>query len=199
MAPPVFPSLPGITYPVRRTSRWTGSAHDALSGKRTRTSFYSFPVYLYELPFNFLRTAAAFTEWQQLSGFINQLFGGSGLFLYNDVNDNSSGTNQSFGTGDAVTPTFQLVRSLGGFIEPVFFPDQPIPTVRVNGVATAAYTVSATGSIVFNSAPAGGATLDWTGTFKWPCRFDSETTDFDNFMSSLFELKALKFSTEKLV
>lgn len=199
MAPPVFPSLPGITYPVKRSVKWAATQHDALSGKRVRTTYYSFPIYQYEVAFNFLRTAAALTEWQQLVGFINALLGTQGLFLYSDPNDNASGTNQVFGTGDGTTTAFRLVRTLGSFVEPVFFPVTPIPTVRVNGVATSAYTLDSTNRIVFNSAPPAGQNVDWTGTFYWPCRFDSEPFEFDNFASGLFEMKSLRWSSEKLV
>lgn len=198
MALPVFPTLPGITFPVKRSVIWMGTKHDSLSGKRVRTSYFSYPGYQYELAFNFLRTDANLLEWQTLAGFINQVNGGTSPFLYNDTNDNSA-TAQSFGTGDGTTTTFQLVRLLGGFVEPVFAPDSPIPTVAINGTPTAAYTVSATGSIVFNVAPAAAATLTWTGTFKWVCRFDDDQYGFENFASKLFELKALKFSSEKLV
>lgn len=199
MAPPVFPSLPGITFPVKRDLKWAGTRHDSLSGKRVRTSYYSFPIYQWEVIFNFLRTASAFTEWQQLSGFINSLLGQQGLFLYNDPNDNAAGPNQVFGIGDGTTTTFRLVRALGNFVEPIFFPDTPIPSIRVNGSVTAAYTLDATNNVVFNAAPPAGQNVDWTGTFKWPCRFDSDPFEFNQFASGFFELKSLKWSSEKLV
>jgi uncharacterized protein (TIGR02217 family) len=199
MAPPLFPTLPGITYPVRRSIKWANTKHDSLSGKRVRTSYYTYPIYAYELTFNFLRTGTAFLEWQQLAGFINQLAGGTGMFLYDDINDDASPSNQVFGVGDGATTTFRLVRSLGSFVEPIFFPKTPIPTVRVNGVPTAAYTFDATNNVVFTSAPPNGQNVDWTGGFYWPCRFDNDPFDFDNFASQFFEFKGLKFSSEKLV
>lgn len=198
MSLPVFPSLPGITFPVKQAAQWAGTKHDSLSGKRVRISYYSYPKYAFELVINFLRTDANLLEWQTLLGFVNQLNGGTGAFLYDNPNDDTA-TNQAFGTGDGVTTTFQLVRKLGGFVEPVFFPDQPITTVSVGGTPTSAYTVSDTGSIVFNTAPAADAALTWTGTFKWLCRFDDDAWEFENFAVKLFEMKSLKFSTEKLV
>lgn len=198
MALPVFPSLPGITFPAKRTSQWASTKHNSLSGKRVRTSYYSYPTWLYEVQFNFLRTDASLQEWQSLAGFINALNGAAGAFLYNDVDDNTA-TTQVFGVGDGTTTTFQLVRSLGSFVEPVFAPDTPIPTVAVNGVPTSAYTLSTTGSVIFNSAPPAGQSVSWTGTFKWVCRFDDDQWDFSKFANKLFELKSLKFSTEKLV
>lgn len=200
MSVPVFPSLPGITFPVKQSIKWSGNQQDALSGKRTRTSFMTYPTYAFEVTFNFLRSAATYAEWQQLAAFINSLAGGTGLFAYQNPNDYVA-TAQSFGQGDGVTQNFQLTRSLGGFVEPVFLPDLTaglVTQVSVAGTPTTAYTVSATGVIQFTSAPANGAALAWTGTFKWPCRLDGDLFDFSNFMSQLFEMKVLKFSSEKL-
>jgi hypothetical protein len=196
MSPPIFPSLPGITFPVKRHPVWMGTKQDALSGKRVRTSYFSYPIYQFELTFNFLRSAAAYGEWQILAGFINQLAGSTGLFLYSDPND-SIVTAQSFGAGDGVSTNFQLVRGLGGFVEPVFFPNV-ITDIKVAGTPTVAYTLPGLGIVSFNSAPAFGAALTWDGTFYWPCRLDLDVFPFDNFMNQLFELKGLKFSSEKL-
>jgi hypothetical protein len=187
----------GITYPRKRTINWSGTRQVSLSGKKTRTSFQSYPTYSYEIPFSFLRSDAANLEWQTFTGFINSLQVGSGLFLYSDPDDNSANA-QNFGDGDGVTTTFQLVRTLGGFTEPVFFPVQPIPTVAVAGVPTAAYTVSPIGQIIFDAPPANATALTWTGAFYWGCRLDDDAIDFDKFMTTIYELKAFKFSTEKL-
>ena len=73
-----------------------------------------------------LRSAAAYLEYQTLQGFINSLYGGTGLFLFNDVNDNTA-TAQGFGQGgqgDGVTTTFQLVRTFGGFTERLSVPSR---------------------------------------------------------------------------
>ena len=196
---PVFPSLPGIAYPVPRKTIWDTVKNDALSGKRVRFSNRSYPIYQYELIFGdtgFLRSSAAFPEWQALTGFVNQLVGGVGLFLYNDPTDNLA-TAQPFGIGDGASTTFQLVRTLGGFTEPVFFPNV-ITGVTVDGVATGGFSLTSYGAIVFPSPPNAGAALAWSGTFYWGCRMDEDDHIFSNIMLNLFELKSLKFSTEKM-
>jgi hypothetical protein len=200
MALPVFPSLPGLTFPVKRSANWSTVKQDALSGKRTRYPLWTYPTYTWEVSFDVLRTTAAFLEWQTLEGFIKSVQGPAQLFAYLDAND-SVATAQSFGVGDGTTTTFQLVRSLGGFAEPVFLPVLSaglVTQVTVAGTPTTAYTVSTYGAIVFSSAPTLGAALAWTGTFRFGCRFDDDATGFSNFMSGLFELKSLKFSSEKL-
>ena len=195
----VFPSLPGITYPAKRSPNWPTVKQDALSGRRTRVPLQSFPTYNYELQFSFLRSDSVDLEWQQLEGFINSLNGPAQLFGYSDPNDNAV-TNQGFGEGDGTTlGPFQLVRSLGGFVIPVYLLNGN-PAIKVAGTTNSAWTVDAYGRVTFNSgsAPANGALLTWTGSYYMPCRLDDEVVDFSQFLYQLFELKSLKFSTEKL-
>lgn len=198
--PAVFPTLTQVVgWPVKRVPEWSTVRQDALSGKRTRTQNFSYPIYRYELTFKLLRTAAAYLEWQTLQGFINQQLGGAGLWLYDDVNDDTA-TAQSFGTGDGATTAFQLVRTLGGFGEPVFFPNV-ITNVKINGVTKTVnvdYTVGNYGVITFTGAPAGGAALTWNGTFYWGCRFDDDQFGFQAEYSGIMSMRSLKFSTEKL-
>jgi hypothetical protein len=196
MTVPVFPSLPGIAYPVKRTVQWSTVKADALSGKRARFALWTYPIYQYELPFNFLRSDALTLEWQTLEGFINSVQGGYGLFAYSDPND-SAVAGQQFGQGDGVSVSFQLVRALGGFSVPVFLLNGT-PTIEVAGVVTAPASISPYGVVTFAAAPASGASLTWTGNYYMPARFDDDTTDFSQFMQTIWELKALKFSTEKL-
>lgn len=199
MSLPVFPALPGITYPVKRTQTWSTVKQDALSGKRIRQPLWTYPLYQYEVQFSFLRSDANNLEWQQLAGFIASVQGPAQLFAYSDPNDNSV-TAQSFGQGNGSATAFQLVRTLGGFTEPVFLINGA-PSIYVNGVlktVTTDYTISALGVVTFTSAPGNGLPLTWTGSYYFPCRFDDDTADFSQFMLTLWELKALKFSTEKL-
>jgi hypothetical protein len=200
MALPVFPSLPGIGFPVKRAVRWSTIKQDALSGKRARYPLWSFPVYDYELPLNFLRSDQATQEWQTLAAFVNSVQGAAQLWAYNDVNDNSV-TNQGFGIGDGVSVAFQLVRSFGGFVEPIFLPaflvnGGPL-SVFVNGAPVGA-SVLPFGIVSFLSIPPPGASLTWTGSYYWPCRFEDDVASFEQMMSLIWEVKALKFSTEKL-
>lgn len=198
MALPLFPAaqLPGITYPVGYTLAWDTVKHDAISGKRIRFGNWTYPIHKYNLPISTLRTDASLEEWQTLVGFINSVQGAAQLWAYDDPNDDTV-ANQEFGVGDGTTTAFQLVRSLGGFVEPIFLVDQ-FPVINVAGSPTLAYTLSAAGLVTFNSAPTLDAALSWTGTYKWPCRFDDDTTDMSQFVFNMFEAKSLKFSSEKL-
>src|SRR5689334_14917389 len=95
---PTFPSLPGIGYPAKRSPVWQTEPQDALSGKRIRVQRFSFPIYRYELPIDFVRNDAGHTEWQQLQGFINSVQGSTLLWQYDDPDDDSV-TAQQFGQG----------------------------------------------------------------------------------------------------
>lgn len=196
---PVLPSLAGISFPQKRSLQWSWEDQTALSGKRARYSLFSYPRYSWEVPLNFLRTAAAELEFQDLLAFVSSLQGGVGMFGYTDPNDNAV-TNQQFGVGDGSTTAFQLVRTIGGndasFVEPVYLLNGN-PQIFINGTA-ASYTISATGLITFGMAPSNGAALTWTGSYYWPCRFDGDATEFELFVGTIYSNKALKFSSEKL-
>jgi uncharacterized protein (TIGR02217 family) len=202
MTIPVFPSvtaLPGITFPVKSTVVWNTVKHEALSGKRIRLGNWTYPIRRWDLPISTLRTASNYLEWQTLIGFINSVLGAALVWAYSDPLDNAV-VNQPFGEGDGTTTTFQLVRTLGGFAEPVFLAQfgATFPTVSVNGTPTQNYVISPTGLITFAAAPGAGAALTWSGSFWWPVRFDDDETDLSQFLVNIVEAKSLKFSSEKL-
>jgi len=195
---PILPALPGVAFPLPRRPIWDTNKADAVSGKRIRSANRTYPTYSFELSFagdGFLRSGAAYLEMQQLAGFFNSMAGGVGLFRYLDPNDNVV-TQNVFGTGDGSSMAFQLARTFGGFTEPIFCPS--ISQVRINGVATTGYTVDNYGKITFGAPIGAGAQVDWTGFFYFPCRFDDDSVEFSNIMLNLYELKSLKFSSEKL-
>ena len=51
----------------------------------------------------------------------------------------------------------------------------------------------ANGLVTFNTAPANGAALTWTGYFGFLCRFDDDSLDFEQFMQNLWRVDSLKF------
>lgn len=197
----VFPTLSGIVYPVKRSPIWSTASQVTIAGRRTTQQFYTYPRYRYEVAFSFLRTATANKEWQTLLAFINRMGGAAGLFGFTDPDD-STVTDQVLGTGTGSQTQYQLVRTLTGnspntFAEPVWLPNGT-PTIKINGTPTVLFSVSSTGLITFNSAPALGAALTWTGSYYWPCRFDEDINEFEKFASGFFEMKKLGFTTEKL-
>lgn len=206
MAPPIFPTLKGATYPVKRSPVWKTLHQEAVSGQDNPIPLWSYPRWMYEVPYSgFNSGGTAFQglpalEWQALAAFFNIVQGSALVFQFTDPDDGSV-TNQPIGTGNGIATAFPLVRTMTGsggqtFVEPVFAP-VIITNVEINGTPTGAYTLGTQGLVTFNSPPGVSAALTWTGTFNWLCRFDTDMADFSKFMNHLWEAKAIKFTTIK--
>ena len=197
MAIPAFPTLPGWMYPIPRTASGKSERHEAIAGRRTILPLMTTPRWTWDLPIEFLRTPLwrgnTYSEWPTLAGFFNACTFAGSCFAWTDPDD-SVATAQPFGQGDGVTMSFQIVRTFGGFTEPVYLPT--ITQITIAGTPTVAYTVSASGVVTFATAPANGAQLAWTGTFAWLCRFDDDALSASQIMSGLYEVKSIKFSNE---
>lgn len=115
----VFPSFPGLTYPVYRIPTWNTRVKKTASGREFRSRMQLYPIVQYRLKYSFLRDTAALQHLQQLEGFFNQVGGDFDSFLFEDPDDRSVAGEQ-FGIGDGVRTAWQLTRARGGFIEPVY-------------------------------------------------------------------------------
>jgi uncharacterized protein (TIGR02217 family) len=198
MSNAIFPALPGLGWNVKRTEVWKTRVQEAISGKEVRIADWSFPRHQWELTFDFLRSAPSFTEWQSLIGFFDLRQGAFDSFLYADADDNAI-TDQPIGTGDGMTTTFQLVRALGGYSEPIIAPNI-VTNIKVAGVVQGGGTYSvnaATGLVTFTAAPAGGASITASFSYYFRCRFSGDSIDFEKFMSQLWSAKSIKFLSLK--
>lgn len=110
---------------------------------------------------------------------------------------NSSGA----GTGATVDLTWltrtQLVRSMGGFQEPITAP-AAVSALYYNGVAQlVGWSANADTGIVTLAAPFTATqpviTADFTYYFR--CRFSDDSAEFENFMYQLWTLKQVKFQS----
>lgn len=204
MSSQVFPSLPGLAFPVKRTPVWQSRVQTSVSGKRTRLTDWSFPRWKWELTYDFLLQGTSGgstrTDFANLAGFFNARQGMFDPFLYTDADDNSA-SNQGLGIGDGSTVAFQLVRSFGGFVEPIYAPNA-VSQVTLNGTPTSAYTLNSwgapnPGTIVFNSAPGAGVTIAASFTFYFPVTFNEDSMDFEKFMAALYLAKKVTFESVK--
>lgn len=181
---PVFPStsLLGLALPVIRTPMWQTMGQMSLAGVDVPNQPWTYPRYRWSVHFEFLRQGAAYGELQNLMGFLNRMAGRYSVFQYDDPQDNTSPTDQVFGTGDSTTVAFQLVRTRGSFVEPVFAVNV-MTNVKVATVlqGSSTYTVSNKGVVTFNTPPANLSSLTWSGTFLWFARFDKDEYDFEQF------------------
>ncbi len=195
MSSAVFPDLPGLTWTITRTPIWKTLKQTVASGLENRVGLWSLPQWQWTLIYEFLRSSAAFGELQSLVGFFNARQGSYDTFLFRDPSD-CSVTGQQIGIGDGTTASFQLVRSFGGFTEPVKEVNGT-PVVYANGVAVSGWAVGNTGIVTFDSAPASGAVVSADINYYWRVRFVDDQYDFDNFMYQLWECKKLQLISVK--
>lgn len=198
MSSQVFPSLPGLKWDVKKRPLMRTSIKSSVSGKESRLSYMTSPIWQFSLSYDMLRSDST-QELQTLLGFFLQMKGSFDTFLYTDPND-SSVVDQQFGTGNGSIQDFQLLRTLGGFVEPIQNLNGAI-VVKDNGVTktlTADYTIGTTGIVHFVTAPVAGHVLTWTGSFYFRCRFMQDQYEFNNFAQQLFDLDSIDFQSVKL-
>lgn len=196
----VFTPPPFLGWSVFKSPEMKTIVQSAASGKTTRAQLWANPIWHFKLTWEILKDGNATpSDFQTLVDFYLARGGSFDTFLYTDPTDNAV-TNQSFGTGDGVTTSFQLVRTWSAFAESV----QNIngaPTIKKNAVTLTAgvdYSINSTGVVAFSVAPAAAAALTWTGSFYYRLRFEKDLQEFENFMFNLWSLKVLELVTEKL-
>lgn len=210
MTTTVLPAIPGLTYPLRRTPLLQNRRPTSVSGMETRIADWSIPRYTWELTYSALRQGVligTWAEYAQLQGFFEQMLGSFYSFLYQDADDNAV-VGQTILTGDGVTTTFQLVRTFGGATMPVLAPNLGVtPVVKLNGVTqpggnysiTLWNTVNAAGpgKLIFVSPPGNGVVITADFSYYFPVRFDDDTLTFEKFLSNVYELKKMTFTSLK--
>jgi uncharacterized protein (TIGR02217 family) len=194
----IFPILAGLEYPVVRTPIFKTLTQETASGMETRAALQLYPRWQWTLSFNFLRDDGT-DEFHILLGFFLARRGSFENFLYLDPDDNAV-DRQQIGIGDGSNRVFQLVRTLGGYTEPVLTPI--LTTIYIGGVAlsTSDWTSGGDlgpGQVKLNSAPAHGVSVNATFSYWWPVRFLADQYDFSKFMNRLWEQKKLDFISVK--
>lgn len=192
----VLPSFPGLSWGVQRRPVWSTTVKTSVSGREYRRQNYTYPRWKYKLSYEVLRARPSLQEMQTLAAFFNKHSGSFDSWLYKDPDDHVV-SGQQIGVGNGTNTFFQLVRSFGGFTEPVTEPDATLGvTVYVNGVSVPG-NFNSTGGVTLLSAPAAGAVVTWTGEFFWRCRFLADELDFEQFMYQFWKLGTLEFITVK--
>ena len=210
MSTSVLPSLAGLGFDVIREPMWNSNVQEAISGKEVRLAYWTYPKYKWSVMYNILRSSATSAELQQLMAFFNARQGQMDTFLYQDADDystliNNSGSYQAIATGDGTTTLFQLVKSFGGYVEPVLAPNtsgtinvylggtlQSGATYTINGWGTAN-----PGTISFNTAPTNGTAIAASFTYYYPCRMSADSISFKMFLTQFYNLGKLTFQSVK--
>ena len=130
-------------------------------------------------------------------GFFLQLQGQFGTFLYTDPDDNAV-TGQAFATGDGSTTSFTMMRSLGGFLEPVGWVTT-LSNVYLNGVAAdeRLQPDDAEHAQLSPRRRARGVVVSADFSYAFNCRFLDDQMDFEEFMANLWKLDSMKFRSVK--
>jgi Conserved hypothetical protein 2217 (DUF2460) len=120
-----FPTLAGQGISVHKSPRWATAVAVHASGRESRARHYLLPAWDFELTFDGLDATASGSygglgaaSLQILGGFFLQRQGQYQPFFFIDPSD-SVAVNQRIGTGNGVTTTFTLGRSLGAYFLPV--------------------------------------------------------------------------------
>ncbi len=187
----VYPSVPGYMWAPIIAPVWNSQLQKTVTGRVVAATYQQYPLYKFTVSYEML-SAATFNT---LLAFFNQQQGNVTPFLFDAGPGNDSVTAQGIGTGDGATKTFQLLRSYGGFSEPIA---AAFGTTHayVNGTAqTATFNSPSNGYVTFTTAPGSGTAVTWTGGYYFQCRFSKGTEEFDQFMSQLYKTKSVSLET----
>jgi uncharacterized protein (TIGR02217 family) len=195
-----FPALSGLEYPVVRTPIFKTLTQETASGMETRAALQLYPRWQWTLSFNFLRDDAN-DEFRTLLAFFLARQGSFDAFQFEDIDDNAVQA-QAIGIGDGSNQVFQLIRTFGGFTEPVLAPKLAPGEVviKVGGVALDPSTdwhYSGPGEVTIASPPGNHVSVTADINYRWPVRFAADQYDFAKFMNRLWEQKKLDFISVK--
>lgn len=192
MSDAVFPRLPGLAWGVVKRPLWKTVVHESASGVEARLAYYTRPRWRWTLTYDLLRQGGAEQEFETLAGFFNLRRGRWDAFLFEDATDNTV-TDHLFGIGDGARTRFPVTRTFGGFTEPVSSVTA-FGAITVDGAPASVLSSDVTDGqqdVTFTTAPAAGASLRWTGTYRWRVRFDQDAADFSTFARAFWELRQL--------
>nr|DAJ16639.1 MAG TPA: minor tail protein [Myoviridae sp. ctict13] len=195
MADAMFPELRGLSWDITKTPEFFTLSKISPSGVDITASLAAYPRWHFSLSYECLR-AGAEGELEKLIGFFLACRGNASDFLYRDPGDHRV-DRQVFGAGDGRTSVFQLCRTIGGFVEPIY--DTARESIYVgDSLADGGYTIHG-GIVAFATPPAVGQRLSWTGDFYYRCRFKESSIEFQNFAFKLWSAQTVEFATTKRV
>src|SRR6185312_5055013 len=192
----IFPVLPGLAWSVTKQPRFATRIQRAVSGRELRALDQPNPIWTWTLTYSVLRDGGSYDELRTLMGFFLAQQGAFASFLFVDPSDNAV-SGQALGTGDGSAAAFQLVRTMGGFAEPIMAPTA-VADLYVNGIvqSPSLYSIDAdTGIVTFTAPPAGGGVVSADFTYAFRVRFADDSAEFENFMFRLWSLRQVKLQS----
>jgi uncharacterized protein (TIGR02217 family) len=199
MSNALFPALPGVTWDIKRRPTFSTLIQKSTSGREVRAALQPLPLDEWDLTYDILKEA---TDFATLIGFYKARLGAYDSFLFTAKASDGTAIDsavaaQGLGTGTGSLADFALVRSLGSFVEPV--ENGVVSAVYFDGVAQSAghYSVTSVApgfhnNLHFSSGlPGAGVAVTADLTYSWRVRFKDDQTEFNNFMSKLWELQTI--------
>lgn len=194
MSNAVFPVLRSLQWGIVRNPMWVTQTRVSSSGFETRVSRQLYPKIRFKVSHSALSSKTISDDLYTLVGFFNNRRGSFDSFLFTDPVDKSV-TLQSLGAGNGVAVKFQLVRAFGGNTESVksvngtalIYVNAVLQTVVTN------YNIDALGMVTFVTAPPNLATVTWSGSYYYRCKFTRDEGEFENFMNTLWASKNVEF------
>lgn len=121
MATAILPALQGLTFIVTKSPSFSTRKPRSVNGRTVRNALMQYPIWKFKFSYDYLPdkpVSVGETDLKNLVGFFLQRQGSFDEWLYLDPDDNQT-TSSVIATGDGVTLQWPLVRSFGGFYEPV--------------------------------------------------------------------------------
>ncbi|MEI8032784.1 MAG: DUF2460 domain-containing protein [Chlorobiaceae bacterium] len=193
----LFPTLPGLQWDIVKAPKFSTQIAPHLSGREVRISSYAYPVWTWEMSYEFLR-AGAEEELQTLMGFFLKRSGSFDTFLYQDPDETNIMTAVALGTGDATQSKWTLSKTYAGFTEPCGYVDPASIRVYFNAVEqTSGWSFISPNQISFTTPPSIGVTITASYTWYYRVRFGEDRQDYNQFMFELWELKKVTLQSVK--
>jgi len=126
----IFPALPGLGWSVTKSAKFATRIQRAVNGRELRALDQPNPIWSWTLTYPLLRDkwdtragglGTGYDELRTLAGLFLQQQGAFQPFLFDDPTDHAV-TAGLLGTGDSSATQYQLVRTMGGFAEPIAEP-----------------------------------------------------------------------------
>jgi uncharacterized protein (TIGR02217 family) len=189
MSNAIFPVLKGRSWGCEKTPVFNNVIVTHATGSESRAALYRYPLWQYTLSYEVVEDSENMnSDFKTIMGFFLARTGSYDDFLYSDPADLHSEF-QLIGVGDGVKKDFQLLHSIGGFVEPVS-EINGTPVIELDEPTTA-FTLSR-GVVHFDTAPADGVPVTADFDFYRRVRFGPDKLTFKDFAYNLYELKKIE-------
>ena len=194
MSNAVFPVTPDL--PIIKRSMFNTVVQQAASGREKRLGLMTYPLYEFDLAWETLTD----DEGRAILGFFNSRGGSYETFRLDDPTDNLV-TGQQLGMGNGSEIHYQLIRSYGGFIEPMMeIKASPVPKIYLDEVlkeTPADYSINGAGLVTFTSPPGAGVVITADFGFYYRVRFKEDQCELEYFAYQLWKQRQLTLASVK--